>query len=723
MGPASFRRDVMAVLAKGGCSSGACHGNRNGKGGFRLSLRGEDPEKDYTTLVSELAGRRIDREDAGQSLLLLKPTGQVPHEGGVRFESSSWEYRALLGWIAGGVTNDLATSAPLDRLEVQPREQFVRAPDHTVALAVVAHFRDGTRRDVTHMAVYEPAHPIVSISALGRVQAKQAGETTVLVRYLDQQAPATLAFLPAREQFTSSQPLSLNSLDLPIFSKLESLRLNPAVLCDDSVFVRRAFLDLLGVIPTAAEARAFVADENCAKRARLADRLMERPEFADFWALKWADLFRLEERALDRKGAQLFREWLAARLADHTPLDVFVRELLTARGSTYAVPAANWFRAHRTPIERSEAVAQVFLGTRLQCAQCHNHPYERWTQNDYHDWTAAFARVDYKVLENRRLDGNDKHEFIGEQLIYVRPDGAHKHPRTSRNAEPRLLGRLDPLVVSVDEPATADPLQELATWLTAPENPLFARAQANRIWYHLMGRGLVDPVDDFRSTNPASHPALLEQLATELVQSGFDLRHLIRRIMASHTYQMAAQPACVGEEDAPNYSHSAPRRLGAEQLLDSLSQAAGVPLEIAGLPIGTRAAQLPGVLAESGRGRSSGNSDTDRFLLSFGKPPRLMTSECERSCEPAMNQVFQLISGPMMDRFVSAPGNCLGAAGWVDHPPGQRLDDLFWGALSRAPSPRESERLLAHVSGDPARPQWEDILWSLLNAKEFVLRE
>ncbi|MSU34315.1 MAG: DUF1553 domain-containing protein [Pedosphaera sp.] len=722
-GPVSFRRDVMAALAKGGCSSGACHGNRNGKGGFRLSLRGEDPDGDYTTLVSDLAGRRIDREDPDQSLLLLKPTGQVPHEGGVRFETSSWEYRALHRWIAGDVTNDIASAAPLERLEVQPREQFVRAPEATVALTVAAHFKDGTRRDVTHMAVYEPAHPIVSISPIGRVQAKQAGETTVLVRYLDQQAPATLAFLPAREKFVWSRPAPLNAVDVPVFKKLELLRLNPAILCSDSVFIRRAFLDLLGVIPTATEARAFVTDRNPAKRAQLVDQLMERPEFADFWALKWADLFRLEERALDRKGAQLFREWLAARVADHTPLDVFARELLTARGSTYTVPAANWFRAHRTPIERSEAVAQVFLGTRLQCAQCHNHPYERWTQNDYHDWTAAFARVDYKVVENRRRDENDKHEFVGEQLIFVRQDGAHKHPRTGTNAEPRLLGRPDRLAVRDDEPTTADPLRELARWLTAPENPLFARAQANRIWYHLMGRGLVDPVDDFRSTNPASHPALLELLQSELVKSEFDLRHLVRMIMASHTYQMAAQPADLGEEDAQNFSHSAPRRLGAEQLLDSLSRAAGVPLEIPGLPPGTRAAQLPGVVAESRRGKAAGSSDTDRFLLSFGKPPRLMTSECERSCEPAMNQVFQLISGPTMDHFVSAAGNCLGAASLTDRPAAQRLEDLYWAALSRAPSSRESEQLLDYVSGNTSRSRWEDILWSLLNAKEFVLRE
>ncbi len=721
----SFRNDVMAVLSKGGCASGPCHGNRQGKGGFRISLRGEDPSEDYQTLIQDLAGRRLDRQSPEDSLLLLKPTGLVPHEGRVRFEPNSLEYGILERWIREGARSDVATAPRLTALAVEPREPVLHAPVESFQLRVLAQFEDGTSQDVTRLAVYEPVAPIVDVTVGGRATFRQEGETTILVRYLDRQEAVRAAHVPSRDRVWSWQlPTPANAVDALIYEKLKRLRLEPSARCSDEEFLRRVFLDLCGILPTANEARGFVADSTPDKRTRVVEALLDRPEFAEYWALKWADLFRLEERALDKKGVQLFHEWLVQQVVDNTPLDVFARSVLTARGSTYAVPAANWFRSHRTAVERSEAVAQVFLGARLQCAQCHNHPYERWTQNDYHDWTAAFAKVDYKVIENLRRDDNDKHEFVGEQLIHVVSKAEHKHPRSGKVCSPRLLGQGEALNDSM-----GDPLLPLADWLVRPENPLFARAQANRIWYHLMGRGLVDPIDDFRSTNPASHPELLETLAQELIAARFDIRHLIRRITASRSYQASSVPRAGQPEDPLNYSHAIVRRLTAEQILDSASQAAGVPLDFVGRPVGTRSAQLPSAESERRRGRKDrGNSgaDLDIFLKAFGKPPRQLTTECERNGEPAMNQVFQLISGPTLQEFVSIEDNRLKTLLASGKPLENLLDELYWSVLTRPPSEFERQTLLTYLQvatdGSARRAAMEDILWGLLNSKEFVLR-
>jgi len=730
--PVSFRHEVMAVLAKAGCASGPCHGNRAGKGGFKLSLRGEDPAADYLTLTTGLAGRRLNFAQPDQSLLLLKPTTDVAHEGGARFNPDSPEYDLLRRWIAARSPDD-SDASPVTRLTVTPREQFLYAPADRLPIQVTAQFSDGQQRDVTRLAVYETVNvDVAKVSADGLITRQQSGETTVMVRYLDQQAPVTVAFVPRRPEFSRRGfPRFTKAVDTAVFAKLRQLRLNPAERCSDEVFIRRAYLDLLGVLPTAEEARTFAAKREREKRDRLVDGLLERPEFAEFWALKWADLLRLDERALDEKGARQFYESIRASLATHQPLDQFARSLVSARGSTYGTPTANYYRNLRTPIERAEAVAQVWLGTRLQCAQCHNHPYERWTQDNYHDWTALFARVDYQVLENRRRDDNDSHEFKGEQIVFVKNSGEHKNPRTDQPARPRFLGKTEPVALeSLPLPASPVPwptnavtgtteLDALAVWLTSPNNPLFARAQANRIWFHLMGRGLVEPIDDLRQTNPASHPALLETLTQELIHSGFDVRHVIRLILNSHSYQASAIPAPGTEDDLSNYSHTVVRRLTAEQLLDAQSQVVGVPLDFAGFPRGTRAGQMP-LLKTSGR---RDQASLDQFLSTFGKPPRQVPSECERASEPAMTQAFALISGPTLQEFIGSPENCLTPLLNSDESNREKLDDLFWSALTRAASAEERARLLPLIDASKdRRATWEDILWSVLNAKEFVLR-
>lgn len=736
--PVSFRRDVMAVLSKAGCASGPCHGNRAGKGGFKLSLRGEDPDADYRTLTTGLAGRRLDFSNPSQSLLLLKPTTDVAHEGGLRLSSGSSEYDLLRRWIAARAPDD--PDAPrLVGLTVTPGEQFVYAPVNHLPVKVRARFADGEEREVTSLAVYETVNvAVASVSPQGVISRQQFGETTVMVRYLDQQAPISVAFVPPRPEYRRRQfPSSTNAVDLAVFDKLRKLRLNPAEPCTDGEFARRAYLDLLGILPPAEEARAFVAERRKDKRSRLVDTLLERPEFAEYWALKWADLLRLDERTLDEKGARQFYESIRASLASHQPLDQFARELVAARGSTYATPAANYYRNLRTPVERAEAAAQVWLGTRLQCAQCHNHPYERWTQDDYHDWTALFARVDYQVLENRRRDDNDSHEFKGEQIVFVKTTGTHRNPRTGDQAVPRFLGSREPVETSPTGTDLLSPrpasgfswptnavtgpteLDSLAAWLTSGDNPLFARVQANRIWFHLLGRGLVEPIDDFRLTNPASHPAVLEALTETLIRSGFDLRQVIRLVMNSRTYQTSSRPARGTEEDLVNYSHTVVRRLTAEQLLDAQSQVAGVPLDFSGFPRGTRAGQMPLLKTGGRRDRAL----LDQFLVTFGKPPRQVPSECERAGEPAMTQAFALISGPAVQEFIGTEDNRLTALLESGQSVPEMLDDLFWNALTRPPTVAESQRLIPLLEGaDDRRAAWEDILWSLLNAKEFVLR-
>ncbi|HYE31335.1 MAG TPA: DUF1549 and DUF1553 domain-containing protein [Methylomirabilota bacterium] len=712
----SFRNEVMAVLSKAGCNAGACHGNANGKASFKTSLRGEDPAGDYAVLTQDQFARRVDVFAPDESLLLLKGAAQIAHEGGQRFKADSWEYKLLRQWIAEGAREDVSTAPRVVELTVAPAEQYVLQPQRIVQIQAQARFSDGATRDVTAQAVYESDKPQLKISPTGLVEVDEPIEATVLVRFLDVQKPVRLAFIP-NKSFTWKAPKSRNFIDEQIFGKLKRLRMNPSELCSDEVFVRRVHLDLLGILPTAHEAQSFVADRSRRKRERLVDTLLTRAEHADFWALKWADLLRIEERLLDQKGVHAFHRWIRDSFATNKPLDQFAREIVAARGSSYENPAANFYRAVRTPAARAEGAAQVFLGVRLQCAQCHNHPFDRWTQDDYYDWSSIFAKVDYKVIENRRRDDNDSHEFKGDQIIYVNESGTLRNARTGGEALPRFLGDSGMAKGSGD----ADILEQLGSWLTSPENPFFAKVQVNRIWFHLMGRGLVEPIDDFRPTNPASHPELLEQLAAEFVRSGHDMRHLIRLITSSAAYQLSSEPNDTNLSDESNFARSQLRRLTAEQLLDSQSQVTGASLKLNGLPEGFRAAESPGALAET-RGRQKRN-DADQVLAVFGKPPRLLTCECERSTDTTMSQAFQMISGPLINELIARPENRLAALAKSSRPEKDIVSELYWSALTRAPSASELAAAEAALAQAPdKRTALEDLTWSLLNAKEFIFR-
>ncbi|MDZ4287053.1 MAG: DUF1549 and DUF1553 domain-containing protein [Prosthecobacter sp.] len=712
----SFRNDVMAAVSKAGCNLGTCHGNATGKGGFKLSLRGQDVDLDYNALTRDVSGRRVNAFDPDNSLILAKGTNKLAHEGGKRIDPKGWEYQALREWIIAGMPRAAKTDATVTKLEVTPPEALLDEAQDKVQITAKVTFSDGTQRDVTPQAVYEPLqNGLVEVSAGGLVKRLQFGEPTVLVRFLNHSVPVRLTFVRANPAFAWAKPRRDNYIDSHIFTKLKNLRINPSGRCDDKTFVRRAYLDLLGMVPSADEAREFAAGTAVDKRARLVDKLLVRPEFADFWALKWSDVLKVEGRTLDEKGMKAFHGWIRDAIAQNRPVDVFVREMISARGSTYHEAPSNFYRANRTPETRAVAAAQVFLGTRLQCAQCHNHPFDRWTQDDYYNWAAVFGRVDYKLLDNKRSDKSDKHEFIGEQVVFLNPKLTVENPRTGDNAKPRFLGMDMPKLADKE-----DELQVAAVWLTSSSNPLFAKSQVNRLWYHLMGRGLVDPVDDFRLTNPASHPRLLEDLTQDFIASGFDLRHMIRTIMLSRTYQLDSLPNETNTADEMNYSHVLPRRLSAEQLFDSLHLALRVRPKLAGGEGGMRASQLAG--PKGGRSGRSDPMSPESFLIQFGRPKRELSCECERANDTSLGQIFQFISGPVVGNVLQDPDNRLGSLAKRDEPAAM-VRDLYWALLTRGPTADEAkvmESLLA--SAKDRRATLEDIAWSLVNAKEFVLR-
>jgi hypothetical protein len=712
----TFDREVMAVLSKAGCNAGACHGNLNGKGGFKLSLRGEDPAADYQSLLRDADQRRVNLLDPPASLILQKPTGQVVHQGGLRFNRDSLEYRILFEWIAAGAAGPDGRSPRLTRLEVTPAEATLIEPADAVQLTVLAHFSDGSRRDVTPLACYEATNRNVTIGHDGLVKREKLGETTILVRYVNLQTAVRLAFLPANPNFAFAAPEPAGRVDDLVFGKLQALRINPSPLADDATFVRRATLDAVGLLPTADEACDFVADAAPDKRERLIDRLLARPEFAEHWALKWSDLLRNEEKALDAKGVDLFHGWMRDWIAAGRPMDQFVRELVAARGSTYDNPPANFYRANRDPLTRGETAARLFLGVRLQCARCHNHPYDVWTQDDYYNWAAVFGRIDYQIISNKRRDRLDKHEFNGEQVVLIKEAGEVKNPRTGADAQPRFLGGYSPPLHPVE-----DRLAPLADWLASADNTAFVRSQVNFVWYHLLGRGIVEPIDDFRVTNPPSNPSLIDSLADDYAAGGFDLRRLVRTIMTSRTYQLSAEPNETNRDDDSNFAKANVRRLPAETLLDAQFQSIGAVLEFNGYPAGTRAGQVRGTIRI--RPRDKRPASADRFLKTFGKPERLLACECERSNETTLKQAFTLIGDEGLNDLLDDDENRLAALARSDQSPGEMTTELYWSTLSRPPTAEElAAAESALLSTEDRFAVLQDLAWALLNSKEFIFR-
>jgi hypothetical protein len=712
----SFYREVMAVLSKAGCNGGACHGNQNGKGGFKLSLWGENPRADFKALHSR---GRVNTGDHTASKLLLKPTLQLKHEGKKRFGTSSVEYRILLDWIRSGAKEDTDNAPRLESLSVSPKAAMLTAPENSLALKVTAAFSDGGKRDVTRWAVYETSSLIAEANPAGVVEFAQLGETTVFVRYLSGRASMRVGMIRPRTDFRWSGPEPANVIDQHVFAKLKQFQENPAEPCNDATFIRRAYLDITGTLPDPREAETFVNDSDPGKRDRLIDRLLASPGYAEYWALKWADLLRVEEKTLDARGVETFHNWIRNSLATGKPLDTFAREVLSSTGSTYGNPPTNFYRALRLPVDRAEAAAQVFLGSRLKCARCHDHPFEDVRQDDYYRFAALFDGIDYEIIENKRKDGFDKHQFRGEQKVKLvaldklDPKNVLKHPRTKKPPQPGLLDRDAPPLVSFNRR-----LEQMAEWVTS--HPNFAKVQANRIWFHMMGRALIEPVDDVRDTNPPSNPALMDALERELRRSGHNPRHLIRLIANSKTYQFSAEPHSGVEGSEENFARATVRRHPAEVLLDAAHGSLDGPIEFADAHKSKRSIGMPGVESVH-LSRNPGHGE--RFLKLFGKPARLTNSDAERNDDTTLAQVFELTGGETLNRLLRQNHNRIGQQIRAGHGDGEIIDTLYWAILTRAPSARESNAMLRHLAtADDRRGALEDVAWGLLNAKEFMLR-
>ncbi len=703
--PVSFRREVIAALSAGGCNQGACHGTPHGKNGFRLSLRGADPATDYLALTRDQFGRRSDRLDPAASLMLRKGLGTVPHEGGVRWRPDALAVAGVRDWLAGGLPDDPPDLPRLVRIEVLPGPGIALAPARGQQLAVLAHFADGAVRDVTRLTVYSSSEPAVAdVSELGRVTFQRPGEVAILCRYLDAMQAIRLTYLEPNPDFRWPDPPEHNAVDRHVFAKLRRFQIAPSDLCTDAEFLRRLTLDVTGALPAPEQVRAFLADSSADKRARLIDQLLDAPGYADFWALKWADVLRSSRRSLQEKGAVGLQDWLRNHLAANTPFDRVARELLTAAGSTADHPAANYYRVARDAQSLAETTAQLFCGVRLQCAKCHNHPFERWTQDDYYGFAAYFARV--RTKPDAALSRPAKGALPAAEVVFTDRAGEVTHPRTGRPVPPHPLGG-----ARAESAAGPDRREALADWLTAPDNPFFARSVVNRVWYHLFGRGLVEPVDDLRDSNPPAHDALLDFLAKDFVAHDYDLKHLLRTVLNSRTYQLSARTNPTNADDIRYFSHALPRLLTAEQLLDAVSDVTGVPERFAGLPPGTRAVQLPD------------GEVNHPFLKTFGQPARELPCECEREHDGSLTQALQLINGPTLHEKLRRPDNRLGKLLASQRPDEEVLEEVYLAALGRPPLPSEAEAARAYLAAAPDRRRgWEDLLWALLNANEFLFR-
>jgi hypothetical protein len=587
---------------------------------------------------------------------------------------------------------------------VLPGSRVLKDPARWQQLAVLAHFSDGTTRDVTRLTVFSSSDSAVAdVGTSGLVEFRQTGEVAILCRYLEELQTVRLTFLETHKDFVWTNPPENNYIDKHVFAKLKMLGIPPSELCSDQEFVRRAYLDVCGVLPTPAEVRAFLADGDKDKRAKLIDRLLDRPEYADFWTLKWSDVLRSDRKTIQVKGIHVYQEWIHEHVARNTPFDQVVRDLLTASGSTVANPAANYYRIARDPQNLAETTVQLFFGVRMQCAKCHNHPFERWTQDDYYSTAAFFARVRQK---NDATEPGPMPNQRGGEVIYVDRAGEVTQPRTGKVMAPKFMG--GPVA---DVPPGRDRREALADWITRADNPFFAKSIVNRIWYHLNGRGIVDPVDDFRDSNPSANDELLDALAKDFVAHQFDVKYIIRVILNSRTYQLSAQGNDLNKDDGKYFSHAVTKLLTAEQLLDALCTVTEVPEKYAGLPLGTRATQLPD------------GEINHPFLKTFGQPARELACECERESDSNLAQALQLINGPTVNEKLRAPTNRIGRL------LGQKLSDLdllnelYLATLSRQPGDGEVKAALEHVARAPdKRKAWEDVQWALVNSKEFLFR-
>lgn len=708
----SFKNDVAPLLTKLGCNGGGCHGKATGQNGFKLSLLGFEPELDYEAIVSESRGRRLFLAAPARSLLLLKATGAWAHGGGVRLSRDSEDYQTLLGWIEQGARPSPPDEPELVRVTVAPERHVFDSTREPQPLQVTAHFSDGSTRDVTRRAVYLSNEPdLAEVSDSGQVQiGDHSGSFAVMVRYADEiavfygmiphSAGASEALLAAWEQ-----NVARSFVDRHLAAQWRRLGIAPSPPADDRQFIRRAALDICGTLPTPAEATDYANDRRPDKRERLINRLLERPEYASFFALKWADILR--NRGLgyatgrQREGTTLFAGWIRDNLAANVPYDRFAASILTASGSQETNPPTVWYRTVRTKSDYVESVAQAFLGIRIQCAQCHHHPAERWSQADYYQLAAVFARVG-------RKGGFADAEVPTSETIYLADEGEVLHPRTGQRMAPAPPGG-DPFRLSRYD----DPRRNLASWMAASDNPYFARTMANRMWGHFFGRGIIHPIDDARSTNPPSNPELLDALARDFVEHGYDIKHLLRVICNSAAYSLSSTPTPPNSDDMQSFARYYPRRLAAEVLLDALGQVLEAPTTFrataGAFPPGTRAIDLPDEAVPS------------HFLDIFGRPARNSACECERIGDPALGQTLELVNSEELQTKLTAENGYVAALASNDRPHAENVNEIFLRVFCRPPRDKERELAVTFLESRANRQEaYASILWSLVATNEFL---
>ncbi len=702
--PVSFLRDIAPVLTQKGCTGSSCHGSVRGKAGFKLSLFGARPDLDFEEVVQGDGGRRINTQRPEESLILRKPTFQEPHGGGDRFQVGSLEYKAILEWITSGLQYD-SGSPDLEEITIYPEERILVGLGSKQRLVVAGTLSDGSQIDLSQQVRYSSNdESVASVDDKGEVIAKRLGETSIMIRTHGRAGVARIAVIERAPDADYSSPPRYNFVDGPIFAKLKTLNITPSELSDDSTFLRRVYLDTLGILPTVEETRRFLASNDTQKRSRLINDLVQRKEFVDLWSMKFADLFQLG--GADVKGGWQLYRWIRKSLSQNQPYDQMVRELLLGAGAFVYDPTVNFYKGlWDGPEGMVTQISQSLLGIRMDCAKCHDHPFERWTQDDFYGMVAFFTRLEYKAesygLFERSIAVRPTRK---PSYDYVNNNKEVMHPRTKAPLVPRFLGG-----AQVEDRLDGDIREKLADWITSPDNPWFSRAMVNRVWKHYLGRGIVDPVDDFRVTNPPSNEALLNALADYLVKEKYDLRKLVKAILNSRIYQLSSIPNSTNQTDDINYSRFYLKRQMAEVLFDSMGQAAGTRLKIPGHPPGTKAISVA-------------VGSPNYFLMTFGKV-EARDQICERDHQPNVAQAMHLVNGDTINDLINAPGNIidriLSQSDWPDE---HRIEEIYLSALSRSPTAEESAELKPKLAGDEVtrKQVYQDLLWVLLNSREFA---
>ena len=689
----SFRRDVMPVFLRSGCNSGSCHGSARGQDGFHLSLFGYDPEGDYFRLTRELAGRRINLALPGESMIITKCVGDAPHTGGKLFEKDSPYAQTLVRWLEAGALNDPPGVPTCTSVELLPKHLVLETPGQPQRVTVRAHYSDGTQRDVTPLALFLTSNEgSAKVSKEGLITTGQRGEAFVMARFATYTVVSQVIVIPKDLKFTWPQVEEHNFIDEFVDKKLRDLRITPSELCDDATFLRRAHIDITGVLATTSEVNNFLADPDAKKRERKVNELLGRKEFTDLWALKWSELLQIrsDQNTGGYKSTLRYYDWLHDQLEKNVPINVIASQLISATGSTLENPAANFYQLETDSLKLAEDTAQAFMGIRIQCAQCHNHPFDRWTMDDYRGFVAFFTQVGRKTGEDPR-----------EKIIFDRHEGESKHPLGDRVVAPKFLGGESP------ETNGTDRREALAKWLSSPENPYFARHMANLIWAQYMGRGIIEPVDDGRISNPAANPELLAALATKLVESNYDMRKFVREICISRTYQASTRPNDTNGSDQRNFAHATIRRMRAEVLLDCISQVTETKEKYRGLPAGAHAVEIAD-------GRTS-----NYFLTTFGRNTR--EKICSREeVGPTLSQALHLLNGETIETKIASGGvvkNLLQQG----KSPREITQELYLLCFGRAPTDEELARLEPlWATADQQPAVFTDLFWALLNAKEFM---